>query len=354
METARKIRLGIIGCGNVTEHHHLPALRHVRRVEVVALADLDSVRVERLARRFNIPGRYTSHADLLEAGKVDAVAVCVPPQLHTEMALAALSHGKHVFIEKPLALCLAECDTLADHANANSSLKVMVGFNLRWHRLIRQAREILVTGELGDIKLVRTVFTSGGRRRQDCANWRSHRETGGGALFDLGVHHFDLLRFLLRSEANEVHSFGMSADETATVMMRMSNGAQAVCAFSQGTGESHAIEVYGERGWLRIGCYRSDGLERFSLRQYPGAVSSRLRRFGQTLSNLPRIVQQTWRGGDYAASYAEEWKHFIRAVTHDAPVECTLLDGRRSLEIALAACESNSTGRVCRLQNPAS
>src|SRR5881392_670419 len=122
MERATKIRLGIIGCGGVTERHHLPALCRVRDIEVIALADIDSLRAERLGRRFNIGLHYPSYSDLLETTRIDAVAVCVPPQLHAEVALAALDHGKHVFIEKPLALSLSDCDTLAEQANANHSL----------------------------------------------------------------------------------------------------------------------------------------------------------------------------------------------------------------------------------------
>src|SRR5438874_3450138 len=225
----------------------------------------------------------------------------------------------------------------------------MVGFNLRWHRLIRRARELIGQGELGDIKLVRTVFTSGERHRQDFTEWRNHRETGGGALFDLGIHHFDLLRFLLRCEADELYSLSLSADETATVMMRLKDGAQVVCAFSQGTGENHAVEVYGERGWLRICCYRADGLERFSLHQYPGAISSRWRALKDAIWNLPGLAYRSWQGGDYLASYVNEWRHFAAAILHHIPLECSLIDGRRSLEIALAASEASSTKRACRL-----
>jgi predicted dehydrogenase len=327
---------------------HLPALRRVPGVEVVALADVDAARVERVAGRFSIARRYTDYAELIESGEVDALAVCVPPRLHAEVALASIEAGKHVFVEKPLALALSECDLLSERASVNRTLKVLVGFNLRWHRLVREARKAIRLGELGDIKLVRTVFTSGVRLGGDFADWRRRQETGGGALFELGVHHFDLIRFLLRDEVEEVSAASAKGGETATAMMLMSCGAQVVSAFSEGTGENHAVEVYGERGWLRLSCYRADGLERFGTAQYGGAPGVRLRELARGLLALPRMARQSRRGGVYVASFIEQWRHFVGAITRDSPVGCTLDDGRRALEIALAAWESSDTKRAVR------
>jgi myo-inositol 2-dehydrogenase / D-chiro-inositol 1-dehydrogenase len=343
---ARKIRLGVIGCGGVTELRHLPALRRAQDFELSALADKDSARLSRVAGQSGVARSYDDYLELIENDEIDAVAVCVPPGLHAQVALAALEAGKHVMIEKPLALSLRECNLLLESGSANGSLKVMVGFNLRWHRLVREAREIIGRGELGRVKLIRTVFTSGVRLGADFADWRRRRESGGGALFELGVHHFDLLRFLLRCEPLEVYASSVEGDETATVMMRMESSAQVVAAFSEGTGENHALEVYGEKGWLRVSCYRADGLEKFDAAQSAWSLRSRLRKLTGTFLDLPRMVQQSVRGGDYVASYADEWRHFARAIREDSAVECTLLDGKRALEIALAAWESNSAKRA--------
>ena len=84
-----------------------------------------------MANLFHVKDRYTRYQQLLDDGSIDAVAVCVPAQLHVEVALSALDAGKHVFVEKPLALRLDEGDSLVKRAGA-SSKKVMVGFNLRW------------------------------------------------------------------------------------------------------------------------------------------------------------------------------------------------------------------------------
>jgi myo-inositol 2-dehydrogenase / D-chiro-inositol 1-dehydrogenase len=344
-----KVRLGVVGCGRVTELRHLPALREVREFEVAALSDSDDARLESVAGRFGVGRRYRGYRELIEDGGVEAVAVCVPPKLHAEVALASLAAGKHTFVEKPLALGLEECDLLSGRADADASLKVLVGFNMRWHRLAREARARVRDGELGAVKLVRTVFTSGIRLGADFADWRRGRETGGGVLFELGTHHFDLLRFLLGDEIEEVYAASPPPDETAVFAARTRGGAQIVSAFSEGTGENHEFEIYGERGWLRVACYRADGLERFSLGQYPGSVGTRAGGLGRTLRELPRIVRQLRRGGDYVATYAGEWRHFADAILKDAPLESTLGDGRRALEIVLAAMEASETGRAVKL-----
>lgn len=349
MKNSALIRLGIVGCGDITESRHLPALRRVNGTKVTALSDINQARLERVAGQVSAARRYTDYRQLVESGEVDAVAVCVPPQLHAEVAIAALAARKHVFIEKPLALSREECDILQACAARHTALKVMVGFNLRWHRLVRAARETIRSNELGEIKLVRTVFTSGVRLRGDLAEWRRRQQSGGGALFELGVHHFDLLRFLFEREMEEVFASSLSGDETAIVAAQLQGGTQVVSAFAEGTGENHEIEIYGERGWLRVSCYRADGFEQFGSAEYPGAIRSRWRGLTRTLLDVPRIFKQSRRGGDYLASYEDEWRHFISAIAHDSSVECTLADGRHALDIALAALEASTTKRAVKV-----
>jgi len=344
-----KVRLGVVGCGRVTESRHLPALGASREFEVVALSDVDDARLGRVADRFGVEKRYRDYRELIAGGNIDAVAVCVPPGLHAEVALAALAAGKHTFVEKPLALRPEECELLSERASAAPALNVMVGFNMRWHRLAREARARVRSGELGRVKLVRTVFTSGTRLGGDFAAWRRERETGGGVLFELGTHHFDLLRFLLGDEVEEIYASSPAPDETATFIARTAGGAQIVSAFSESTGENHELEIYGERGWLRVAFYRADGLERLAPGRYPGSVGARAGALKRTLLETPRLVRQLRRGGDYVATYSGEWRHFADAILRDGPVESTLEDGRRALEIVLAALEASETGRVVKL-----
>jgi predicted dehydrogenase len=348
-EDLKTVRVGVVGCGRVTETRHLAALRSVRGVEASALADVDEARLSKVAEQYGVTRRYADWRGLLCDEHVDAVAVCVPPALHAEVALAALDARKHVFVEKPLALTLEECDLLDAAAARAEGLKVAVGFNMRFHRLVREARDILSRGELGRVKLVRTVFASGLRARPEYPEWRRRRESGGGAVFELGTHHFDLLRFMTGQEAREVYASSDETDETSVVTMKTDGGAQVVTALSEGTCEGHELEFYGERGWLRVSCYRADGIERLDAGRYAGSVRARLDNVARTLRALPRVISQARRGGDYVNSYAEEWRNFAESVRGRAPVSATLEDGRRALEVALAAAESGRRGRAVKL-----
>jgi predicted dehydrogenase len=348
-EDSKTVRVGFVGCGRMTETRHLAALRGVRGVEAVALADVDAARLSRVADACGVARRYEDWRGLVRDEQVDAVAVCVPPALHAEVALAALGARKHVFIEKPLALTLEECDLLDAAAARAEGLEVAVGFNMRFHRLVREARDTLARGELGRVKLVRTVFASGTRARPEYPAWRLRRESGGGAIFELGTHHFDLVRFMLGEEAREVYASCDERDETSVVTLKTGADVQVVTALSEGTGEGHELEFYGERGSLRVSCYRADGIERLDAGQYAGSVRTRLDSLTRTLRALPRVLAQARRGGDYVNSYAEEWRHFAEAVRGRGRVCATLEDGRRSLAIALAAAESSRTGRAVKI-----
>ncbi len=335
------LKLGIIGCGWVTEARHLPALQRLKGAEVVALSDIRTERLSKVADLFSVKDRYGDYQQLLNDGSIDAVAVCVPAQLHVEVALAALDAGKHVFIEKPLALQLDESKRLIERAR-KSSCKVMVGFNMRWHRLVRESRELIERGSLGRLELMRTVLTA---HYETIPEWRKRRQLGGGVFFELAIHHFDLWRFLLRSEVEEVLATSRSGqwdDETAMVTAHMANGVLVASVFSERANENNEIEIYGRAGGLRISCYHFDGLEYVSSSSFPGDGRTRLRKAAHTLKELPRGIWGMRKGGDFVASYESEWRHFVAAIRHDTPVECSLEDGERALQVALAAAASAS------------
>jgi predicted dehydrogenase len=344
----RVVTVGLIGCGSVTETRHLPALRRIPHARVVAVADVDPARRDLVADRFRIERRYADAAALLSDPSIEAAAVCVPAELHVEVAIAALDAGKHVLVEKPLATAARDADRLIAHAHT-SSAKVMLGFNMRWHRRVREARSIIHRGALGPIEMMRTAFTS---HDEAIPEWRMRRDRGGGVLFELAVHHFDLWRHLLDTEVEEIAAVSRSRrweDETATVMARLANGVPVVSVFSERTSGTNEIEVFGRAGRMRVSCYHFDGLEVLSPASTPGDVPTRLRQAAHFLTELPAGIASMRRGGEFLASYEAEWRHFLDAIRYDAPVGCTLHDGRRALDVILAAIASSTLGRPVKV-----
>jgi myo-inositol 2-dehydrogenase / D-chiro-inositol 1-dehydrogenase len=338
--------LGIVGCGWVTATRHLPALVRVRDLDVVALADVDHEAVEALATQFGVPGRYGGIAQLLDDPRVDAVAVCVPPSAHVEVALAGLAAGKHVFVEKPLALTLEDAGRLVERA-AGTGLTTMAGFNLRFHRLVLRLRDRVAAGELGSIHALGTTYTDDVLLRPDLAAWRTARGRGGGTLLEKAIHHFDLWRFLLADEVEDVHAYtgsGRATDEVACVSARMRGGALATALALDATSPSNEVAVYGTKARATLDLYRFDGLAQASLTEPPGAARTRARALLRTARTLPAGLGAARRGGEAMLAYEAEWRHFGASIALGGAVESTLEDGLHALEIAIATLESAATG----------
>ncbi|MGE5571008.1 MAG: Gfo/Idh/MocA family protein [Rhodospirillales bacterium] len=346
MKPGNAIRLGIIGCGRVARERHLPALLRVPEFRVTATSDSDGERSRALAGRFKGARSFTDYRAVLELGDVDAVAILTPTMSHAEIGLAALDAGKHVFMEKPLAMNLEQCDRLIARA-ADSPCRIVVGFNLRWHRLVRCAREFLNTGSLGRIKAIRSVYTHN-RTGVYAPDWHRELKLGGGVTLNEAVHHFDLWRYFTGSEVEQVHAWAAPSkhyeEETSVVAARMSGGVLATGVFSMGSAPNSEIEIFGENGRLCLSLYRFDGLEFFPFPVYPGDLADRFKKAVRALGDLREVLRLLARGGVFQATFEGIWRHFAGCVLHDLPSQCKLADGKKSLEAALATVCSERTG----------
>ena len=310
---------------------HLPALARIAEVEVAALADADAERLNAAGTKWGVDHRYADYRALLSDPSVNAVLITVPTPFHCAAFLAAVELGKHTYIEKPLAMNLEEADRMLAAAAQFAGCTV-VGFNLRSHRLVQKARELIRAGALGPIVSVRTVLVGG---LQERPAWQCRRAEGGGAFYELGIHHFDLWRFLLDTEVAHVEAQSLSDgsdDARVAVTARLVNGALACSVFALHGAASHEIEVIGESASLRFSLYRADSLE---IRP-----AGRLRQFTRWLQQLPGAAKAARRGGDYVDSYRTHWLRFLESMRGGEP-PATLQDGREAVRIAVAAIESS-------------
>lgn len=342
------LRIALIGAGEVAEHKHLKALQEVEGAAVDSIADPDAARRAHVAARYGIPFQAAGVEDVLD--RADIVGVLTPPGTHREIAVAALRAGRHVLVEKPLALTMDDCDALVDAADLAHGL-AMTGFHMRWHRLLRQARERIRSGALGRLESIRTSWNS--PRGDDIAPpWKRTRVTGGGALVELGVHLVDLWRFLLDTEVEEVFArarHGTRDDESATMSAQLANGMLAEATISERTSHDIEVEVCGDAGRLRVSCQRFDGLEEYARRETAGMMGPRVRGIQRTLRELPRGLARMRKLGDYGDSYRGEWQHLVDLARSGRAPECTMEDGRRATQVVLAAAASATSGRPVRV-----
>src|SRR5262249_37898382 len=166
-------------------------------------------------------------------------------------------------------------------------------------------------------------------------------------FFETAVHHYDLWRFLLNTDIEAIFATSRSAqwdDESVALTARLANGALAVASFSTGTCNTNEVEIYGEKGRLRLSFLRFDGFDFSHVSTPPGGWRSLLPGAARTIPALPSAFLGARQGGAFIASSRGEWRHFAACIRHGIPVACSLEDGRRALTAPLAALESASTG----------
>jgi predicted dehydrogenase len=322
----------------------------VQGATVVALSDTDPARLGTAASRCPGAAVYPDYRALLDDRRLDLVAVVVPVTRHAEIAEAALHAGKHLFVEKPLALELDVCDRLVALAKRaeSSGQRSVVGFNLRSHRLVRHARAIVQSGALGDIELVRTLWTADwtGTAKPD---WHGSRLHGGGALLEIGTHQADLWRWLLESEVETVRAETRSSafdDQSATMQARMASGVLVAGAVSQRSVSHNLVEVYGSRGSLSLSCYHGDSLTVTLVGGSSTGAWRRLRPLLSRATQLPAAFRAARGGGDFRMSYVHEWKTIVEALTRGGPLPASIHDGRQAAAVLQAALRSTEEGRA--------
>ena len=345
----KRINVGLIGCGQVALNRHLPILESLDNVVVKAVSDINETSLCHASRRFSIRDAYLDYTQLLSRDDIRAVGVLVPLEFHAPIGVDVMNAGKHLLLEKPMCRTLQEAELLRKAAE-EAGVKVMMGLNKRWHRLVRRAREVISSGELGKVNLINLVYSSGQDLDQVPA-WRKRRSTGGGNLIENGVHCYDLWRFLLQEEVSEVYAVSSnegSDDEPAVVTARTESGILLNTTLSDFMPGRNEMEIFGDRQVLSISQYRFEGFELTPKGTCSGDMANRMRRVTRFFRELPAGVSQYRYGGDYTESFRAMWSHFLQAIQTGSPVSCTLDDGQRALEIMLAAIASADSGQPVR------
>lgn len=327
------LRVALLGCGRIAQLFHAPVLARLPDVEVRAISDTSPEARDQVGAHFPGAVRFASWQSALEVMELDAAVICLPPALHASTALAAFAAGLHVYVEKPIALDLAEADRMVA-AWRNSGRLGMVGLNFRHNPLVRAARTRREAGELGRIVAIRSLMTSA---RRALPGWKADPLAGGGALADLGSHHFDLVPFLA-GEAIVPGSVEAIEQRTTAGSMAVVNAAlqegglvQMLVAQTSGHG-SHLIELLGEKGHLTIDL-GVDAAPR-PIEVPPGRLA-RVRRLADRMRLLaPRdLLHAPGREPSFARALAK----FVDAARSGDQAEPDLEDGRRALALVQQA-----------------
>jgi myo-inositol 2-dehydrogenase/D-chiro-inositol 1-dehydrogenase len=234
----KKVGLGIIGLGYVGKIHLRNSLK-MPNVNLVAVSDLSKKALNE-AKNDGIKKTFTSYEQLLKEPDIDAVIIALPTQLHLQCTKHAAEAGKHIFLEKPIARTSEEAKEIVGVAQKNS-VKLMMGYPLRFNKTFRELKTKMESGTLGDIEVAYATFISSGPffHRADghsplpVPEWWFNKElTGGGALVDLGSHIIDLCRWYF-GEITSIKShlgyrFNLDFEDSAICLTKFESGTTAV------------------------------------------------------------------------------------------------------------------------------
>jgi predicted dehydrogenase len=328
------IRVGVIGTGSKGCDHIRDSVKHPQ-AEVVAAADSDEGRLRQVADEFGIKHAYTDYRELLEQEDVQAVTVATPSFLHREMVVAAAEKGKHVHCEKPFALTLAEADDMIRACEVRD-LVLFVSFSPRLRQSFQEIREMLSSGDYGKpMWLWSRSFLPVDPEIWMPPPWFWRKELGGGLLIENGGHTFDVAEWIMgdvvkviaevdtlrHTESRPPYFTDPNIEDVGTIILRHEEGAISTIglgAIAPGWPPT-MLEIVTESSYFRL-------------------IGSRL-----VVEKNAKIVSET-DYGNRSAQGKRPIDYFIESIREGVRPPATGEEGRRALEIGLAALRSAQCG----------
>ena len=344
------VNWGVIGCGGIARRRTIPeGIVPSGNGRLAAVMDSSLAVAKEMAKDLKVKS-YDTEKDLWSDPEVDAVYIATPAYLHAGQTLAALRSGKHVLVEKPMALALSDCESMVKEAE-KQGLKLGVGYMMRFHGLHQRLKTMIAGGQLGKPVL--------GRAQLSCwyppmeGAWRQNPEQGGGgSLIDMGNHLIDLLEYVFQSPVAEISCLtgnlvqSYPSEDSALATVRFQNGVLGVADafFSIPDNSSrNLLEVYGSAGSVlaegTIGQGPAGTARAFMEKELKGYEAEQTKSLsgGVDLKFTP------------VNTYQAEIEEFANAILENRKPVISGEDGLWSQKLVLAAYESARTGKIIKL-----
>jgi predicted dehydrogenase len=342
----RPVGVGIIGSQFVSSIH-AEALRAYPHADIRAVASPTPDHAKTFAQRFSIPHALTDYKKMLAMPEIDMVVVGAPNDLHCPITLAAAAAGKHVVMEKPLCLNLAEADRMIA-ACREAKVKLMYAEELCFAPKYVRLKQLLDSGALGRPTLLKQSEKHDGPHAPHF--WDVER-AGGGVTMDMGCHAIEFFRWMLgrpkirsvyAQMSTNVHGAKTRGEDNAILILEFDGGATALAevSWTKMGGMDDRAEAHGSQGVAYADLLHGNAIETYSAVGYDYAVE----KAGSTKGWSFTIYEEAWNYGFHG-----EMAHFVDCVQNDRKPLVTGEDGRAVLEAVFAAYQSAGTGRKVAL-----
>jgi predicted dehydrogenase len=329
---SQSLRVCLVGAGRVAQVHGHSLAHHVPAAHAVAVVDPSEETRNALGDQFGIGARYTSLSDALGGTAFDAVVITTPTFTHKDLAIMAANAGKHILLEKPMALNLSECDAILAAAETNGII-LQLGFMRRFDPEFVAAAERIEAGEIGQPMLIKSLTHGPGLPPP----WARDIKTSNGMLAEVNSHDWDCVRWLMGSDYERVYvevanfkgaARGVDAEnfyDNVLVNIRFENGGlgsiSGVCPCDYGY--DARVEIVGEKGIMQIGELKGQAIVVCTDRDQ-GLITPIFRRWPQRFE---------W-------GYIREMEHFVDCILTGAQPKVGGADGRIAVAGVLAGTKS--------------
>jgi predicted dehydrogenase len=326
------IRICLVGGGRAGRVHANSLVNHVPSGQMVAIAETVPQVLKEAADQYGVENRFSSLEEALEGADFDAVVITTPTHTHHSLAVMAAQAGKHVLLEKPMALTLAECDDIIGAAQRYGVL-LQLGFMRRFAPEFVAAAERIRAGEIGRPMLIKSLSHGPGLPPP----WARDLNTSNGLLAEVNSHDWDCIRWLAGSNYQRVYceianfkgdALGVDTPnfyDNALVSLRFESGAlgsiSGICPC--GYGYDSRVEIVGERGIMQIGQLQGQAIVTCTDRDH----------------GLVAPIYRTWPER-FAWGYIREMEHFVNCIATETPPRVTGQDGRWAVAGVLAGTRS--------------
>lgn len=255
----KRVRWGLIGCGDIARKRVAPALRDSSLCELIAVARAQAELAESCAREFGARRGYSEWQQLLIDYEIDAIYVATPVHLHAEQVVAAAERGKHVLCEKPMALDVAECDRMIAACREND-VKLGIAYYRHFYPVVRRVKELIASGELGVPVVVQmNAFEWFDPKAGDPRAWLLRKQlSGGGPMFDFGCHRIEVLLDVMGDVAGVKATrgnvfFDREVEDVATASFRFERGTCGVLTVAHAVREPQdTFDLFCTHGSIHI------------------------------------------------------------------------------------------------------